>query len=286
MSNGIYEYIELSIESQLAILTLKRPQALNALTLEMLTELISALDTVSASDSIRALLITGEGRGFCAGADLSGPSPSFERSDRDNQGQLTLESMEKGFNLVASKIYHMPKPVITAVNGAAAGAGVSIALAGDICIAGESGYFMQVFIPQLGIIPDMGATWLVPRLIGSARARAAMLLGEKIDAKKAENWGLIYRVTADDQLMKTAKEYATKLAEGATFGISQLKKVLDESGFNTFDQQLQLEAEVQKECCGSSDFVEGVMAFASKRKPEFTGEQHATSDRYPPTTDK
>ena len=281
MSFGTYETIELTIEGKLAILTLKRPKVMNALSVTMLEELNSALDTVANSESIRALLITGDGKGFCAGADLGEGSLSFDPTTRASHGTNTQKNMELLFNPIGNKIYNMEKPVIAAVNGAAAGAGMSIALSCDLVFAGESAYFVQVFIPQLGIIPDVGSTWLLPRLIGNARARGAMLLGEKIDAKRAENWGMIYQSVADDQLLETAKKVAGRLANGATFGIAKLKYALNEAESNSFEQQLQLEAEIQNDCCGSSDYVEGVAAFMSKRRPTFTGEQHADGARYP-----
>ena len=282
MSNGIYENLELSIENKLAILTLKRPQMMNALNEPTLEEFKSALDLVDKSDSIRALLITGEGKGFCAGADLAGGAPSYDPEKRAAQGNKTQVGMENQFNPIASKIYNMEKPVIAAVNGAAAGAGMSIALTCDLVFAAESSYFVQVFIPQLGIIPDMGSTWLVPRLIGNARARAAMLLGTKISAQQACDWGMIYQCVPDDQLMETALQHANQLASGPTYGIGKLKTALNAAETNSFDEQLQLEAEIQNGCCGSSDFVEGVVAFLSKRRPEFVGEQHASGDCYPP----
>lgn len=286
MSFGTYETIELSIEGKLAVITMKRPKAMNALSATMLQELNGALDIVASGDSIRALLITGEGRAFCAGADLQEGPTSFDKEYRAKHGANTQKNMEELFNPIGSKIYNMKKPVIAAVNGAAAGAGMSIALSSDIVFAGESAYFVQVFIPQLGIIPDVGSTWLLPRLIGNARARAIMLTGEKVDAKKAEDWGMIYKSVPDDELLQTAKAVAERLANGATFGIGKLKSTLNAAEFNSLEEQLQLEAEMQNILCGSSDFVEGVAAFMSKRKPSFTGEQHAEGDRYPPLPDQ
>lgn len=280
MTIGIYETIELGIEGKLATITLRRPAQLNALNQPLLEELLDAIQRVKSFDAIGALMLTGEGRGFCAGADLGEANKSFEPEKRQAQGKATRESMEKYFNPIVSQLLHLPKPTIAAVNGPAAGGGVGLALACDIVFAAESAFFSQVFIQQLGIVPDVGSTWLLPRSIGNARARAAMLLGEKIPAKQAEEWGMIYRAVADDQLIKTANEAAVKLARGATFGISELKKTLLASEGNDFDQQLQLEAETQEQCCGSSDFVEGVNAFLNKRTPEFTGDKNAAASDY------
>jgi len=285
MKNGIYESIELGIEGKVATITLKRPETRNALNPSMLEELLSALTIVRESASIRALLITGEGKGFCSGADLSANGlPTFQTEERQAVGEATYQGLIDQFNPLVRGIYEMPKPVIAAVNGAAAGAGASLALACDIVIAAESAYFAQVFVPKLGIIPDLGSTWLLPRLIGSARAKASMLLGEKIMAAQAEEWGMIYQQVPDNELMSSAKEKANRLADGATFGIGQFKTAMLASPNNDFVSQLQLEAEIQKNCCSSSDFVEGVTAFINKRQPEFTGEEHATEDQYPGTT--
>lgn len=280
MSIRIYEEIELGIEGNVAIITLRRPRAMNAMSLTLLQEFIDALKTVETSESIRALLITGEGKGFCAGADLSRADFSFDANARQAQGDATRQEMEDFFNPLASSLFHLTKPTVAAVNGAAAGAGMSIALACDLVFAAESAYFMQVFVPKLGIIPDLGSTWLLPRLIGNARARATMLLGERITASQAEDWGMIYQCTTDDELLDVAKTATAKLAGSATFGIAKLKQALIAQDSNSFAEQLQKEAEIQHECCASSDFVEGVSAFFEKRSPAFTGQKDASEAEY------
>lgn len=280
MSIKIYESIELAIEGNIAKLTLRRPGSYNAMNQQLVEELNSALERIEELDVIRGVILTGEGAAFCAGADLKQDEPSFAQDSRDALGTSIEKSMIEGFNPIIAKIYHSSKPYIAAVNGPVAGGGVGLALACDIVIAAESAYFMQVFIPQLGIIPDLGSTWFLPRLIGNAKARAAMLLGDSIDSKTAEQWGMIYRCVPDGDLLRLAQELVDRLARGPSFGISNLKKVLAATELNSLDQQLAKEAEVQRACTSSTDFIEGIRAFNEKRKPNFTGVKDADADEY------
>ena len=241
MSIKIYEAIELSIEGQIARLTLKRPDTFNAMNEQLVAELNSALDQIESLAVIRAVLLTGEGAAFCAGADLRQGEVSFDQKTRDELGEAVYQSMLEGFNPIISKIYHSKKPYVAAVNGACAGGGVGLALACDIVIAAESAFFKQVFIPQLGIIPDLGSTWFLPRLVGNAKARATMLLGDTVSAQEAEAWGMIYRSTPDNELMPLALKLTERLATGPGFGITHLKQALAKSESNTLDQQLEEE---------------------------------------------
>lgn len=266
-----YKAIEFEVKNGLATLTLNRPNRLNAISSELFDELNEVLTKVAHDNEIKVLLFTGKGKGFCAGADIVGDLPQKTAEAIQAQGEVTYNGMTKIINPIIQTIHEMGKPVIAAVNGVAAGYGVSLALACDVVFAAESASFIQVFVPNLGIIPDGGATWLLPRMTTTARAMGMFLSGEKIKAKQAEDWGMIWKCLPNEELMEAAHAFATKLANGPTLGIRSLKMAMNQSHENSLQRQLQLEATLQKSCCGSIDFVEGCLAFAEKRKPEFIG---------------
>jgi len=258
-----YTAIKFDVTDGLGVITLNRPERLNSFNHPLKAELTHCVSSANEQDSgIRALLITGEGRGFCAGADLNPPN---DGTPWDVEGDLrtTYEPM-----MLAIKNCRLP--IVIAVNGVAAGAGCSLALAGDIVIAAESASFLQAFV-NLGLVPDAGSSYFLPRLAGTARAKAMMLLGEKIPATTAEDWGLIYKTVPDDELMSTAMAIATKFATGPTVAYSGIKKLANDSEQNNFEQQLDVEATIQGTCSHTADFMEGATAFLTKRKANFKG---------------
>ena len=244
------------------ILTLNRPERLNALNIALVETLLAALGR-AAEAGCRAVVITGAGRGFCAGADLS--ARAFAPGEaRPDLGQ----SLEKGINPLIRAIRKLPKPVVCAVNGPAAGAGANIALACDIVLAAKSAQFLQAFA-RIGLIPDAGGTFHLPRLVGEARARALMMLAEPIGAEKAEAWGMIYRAVDDGDLMSEARTIAERLAAGPTHTFGLIKRALAASGSASLDTQLDLERDLQREAGGRDEYVEGVRAFLEKRPADF-----------------
>lgn len=258
-----FNTIILSLSDDLARLTLNRPDKLNSFTQQMHEELIEALDEVENSQA-RALIITGEGRGFCAGQDLG--DPAFEINDDFDAG----DALEKNYNPLIKRIQNLPIPVIAAVNGVAAGAGANLAFACDIVIAARSASFIQAFA-KIGLIPDAGGTWILPRKIGMARAMGLAMLAMPLAAEKACDWGLIWQVVDDDELDQTATQTATYLAAQPTKALANIKKALHASTTNDMAAQLELERELQSDSSKSHDFREGVSAFFEKRKPTFTG---------------
>ncbi len=242
-------------------ITLNRPDRLNALLPEMADAIIAALDDAQADKACRAVLLTGAGRGFCAGQDLT----AIAGADPDDIADL-LDS----YHPVIEKIRELPLPVVAAVNGVAAGAGCNLALACDIVIAARSATFVQAFA-RIGLVPDCGGTWFLPRLDRAARARALMMLAEPLPAETAAEWGMIWRVVEDDRLMQEAHALAARLASGATVALGLIKQALDESGDNDLAGQLDLERDLQVEAAETPDHAEGVRAFLDKRAPVFTG---------------
>jgi 2-(1,2-epoxy-1,2-dihydrophenyl)acetyl-CoA isomerase len=268
-----YDQIIFENNNGVALLTLNRPDALNSLNVSMMEEMRDAFRQSSSDPSIKALVITGAGRGFCSGADLAGDDIVEKNKSFPglSVGQIVSEKMKLFFNPIINDIDRMEKPVIMAVNGVAAGGGVGLALCGDIVLAARSASFRLVFGPALGIIPDMGATWLLPRLIGRSRAVAFSFLGEKITAEKAEQWGMIYKCLDDDALLNEAMEIGKKLAAGPTKAWDFIKRAFRESSGNNLADQLEFERYCQLILCDSDDFMEGVAAFVDKRSPVFKG---------------
>ena len=242
------------------VLTLNRPDRLNAVDAPMAESLAAHLAHAAATPEIRAVLLTGAGRGFCAGQDLADLTP----------GQDLGQILEDRFNPLIRAIRSLPKPVLCAVPGVAAGAGANLALACDIVLAAHSARFIQAFI-KLGLIPDAGGTWLLPRLVGDARARALALLGEPIPAAQAAEWGLIWRALPDADLMPEARRLAHQLAALPTYAVELTKQAFAQSATNTLPQQLDLERDLQHQAGRSPDHAEGLRAFAAKQTPTFTG---------------
>jgi 2-(1,2-epoxy-1,2-dihydrophenyl)acetyl-CoA isomerase len=243
------------------LITLNRPERLNALTVEMADALSAALDAATADESCRALLLTGAGRAFCAGQDLTavaGMAPG------DIAGLLDH------YNLLIKQLRALPMPVVCAVNGVAAGAGANLALASDIVLAAQGATFVQAFA-RIGLIPDCGGTWFLPRLVGMARARALAMLADPVPAATAAEWGMIWQVVEDDRLMAEAHALAARLAGAATHGLALAKRALDAAETNDLDRQLDLERDLQAAASASPDHAEGVRAFLEKRLPVFTG---------------
>ncbi len=246
-------------------ITLNRPERLNAFNDEMHLALRESLQNAQADANCRAILLTGSGRGFCAGQDLGDRDPN-KMTEPPNLG----ETLSKFYNPNVSLIRNMPKPVICAVNGVAAGAGANIAFGCDITFAAESAKFIQSFA-KIGLVPDAGGTWLLPRLIGEQRAKAIALTAQPISAKQAEEWGMIWQATADDALLATAQAFTKQLASGPTVGFALTKKAMHQAATNSFEQQAELEAASQQQAGRSQDYAEGVSAFLEKRPANFKG---------------
>lgn len=246
------------------IVTLNRPQRLNAFNEAMHRALAPALDSAAADPTCRALLLTGAGRGFCAGQDLA------DRLPQPGQMRDTGAGLDNFYNPLVRKLRALPFPVIAAVNGVAAGAGCNIVLNCDIVLAARSARFVQAFA-RIGLIPDCGGTWLLPRLIGAARARGLALLAEPLSAEQAESWGLIWKAVDDASLMAEAEKLCVHFASAPTAALSLIKRALDAAETNTLDTQLDLERDLQREAGKSPDYAEGVRAFMEKRAPAFTG---------------
>jgi len=256
-----YETIEFKLEAGVARLTLNRPDRLNSFTVQMHQEVADALTQLSEA---RCLVLTGAGRGFCAGQDLN------DRAVAPGEAVDLGESVELRYNPLIRNLVNLPMPVIARVNGVAAGAGANIALACDIVIAAKSAKFIQSFA-AIGLIPDSGGTWVLPRLVGQARGLGLALTGEPLEAERAAEWGLIWKAVDDDQLDAEVDALAHRFATGPTRGLAKIKQMLRESWGQTLDAELDRQRDAMRELGFSDDYREGVAAFMEKRKPVFTG---------------
>ena len=255
-----YKTIIYSLKDGIAEITLNRPEVMNALNTLMRAEIREALRR--ASEEARVVVLTGAGRAFCSGQDLG---------DRTNADEVDLEEvLREEYEPMLRRIQECPVPVLAAVNGAAAGAGANLALSCDLVIAAESARFLQAFA-RIGLIPDAGGTWWLPRQVGFARAMGLSLLAEPLEARRAQEWGLIWEAVPDDEFPARWQELARRLAEGPTLALGAIRKALRASLNNDLDSQLELEARLQGECGRSLDFREGVLAFREKRAPRFEG---------------
>jgi 2-(1,2-epoxy-1,2-dihydrophenyl)acetyl-CoA isomerase len=256
-----YQFIEFKIEESVAFISLNRPDVLNSFNRKMAVELQAVLALCSSDDGVRAVLLTGSGRAFSAGQDLA---------EAMEPGASIAEIVKKQYNPLILQIRQMEKPVVCAVNGVAAGAGANLAFACDITIASRSASFIQSF-SKIGLIPDSGGTFFVPRLAGFQRAMGMMVLGDKINAETALQYGLIFQVSDDDKMMADARAMAVKLSSMPTAAIGLTKRALNKSLSSTLEEQLQTEAILQEEAGKTYDFKEGVQAFIEKRKAIFKG---------------
>jgi 2-(1,2-epoxy-1,2-dihydrophenyl)acetyl-CoA isomerase len=263
-----FKLITYSLHDGVATLTLNRPDKLNSLTGAMLLELYSALGLTAQDKAVRAVVLTGAGRAFCAGQDLSDPSMSSQ-PDSDVPADIGAV-VETFYNPLVRRLRAMPKPMVCAVNGVAAGAGANIALACDIVIAVQTASFIQPFC-KLGLVPDAGGTWLLPQLVGRARAVGLSLLGDKLSAEQAQLWGLIWKCVAVAEFEAEVSSLARTLADGPTLGFVRTREAIDAAATSTLDSQLDLEAIMQRELGASRDYAEGVQAFIAKRPPVFVG---------------
>ncbi|HTN65808.1 MAG TPA: 2-(1,2-epoxy-1,2-dihydrophenyl)acetyl-CoA isomerase PaaG [Burkholderiaceae bacterium] len=260
-----YQNILFEIGQGIARLTLNRPDKLNSFTVAMHLEVREALEKVRADSSVRVLVLTGAGRGFCAGQDLA------DRAVAPGGATVDLgESVEKYYAPLVLALRNLPLPVICAVNGVAAGAGANLALAADIVIAAKSASFVEAFC-RLGLIPDTGGTYFLPRAIGTARAMGLAMLGDKLSAERAESWGLIWKCVDDDALAGEVDALAKHFAAAPTKGLARTKQAMYASPSNTLEQQMKLECDFMRELGSSHDYREGVNAFMEKRAPRFTG---------------
>ncbi|MDC5181145.1 2-(1,2-epoxy-1,2-dihydrophenyl)acetyl-CoA isomerase PaaG [Acinetobacter baumannii] len=260
-----YQNIITEEKNGVGYLTFNRPKALNSFNVDMHREVAEVLNQWTKNPDVRCVVISGEGRGFCAGQDLGDRvvDPNAEAPDLGY-------SIETYYNPLIKTIVNMPKPVICAVNGVAAGAGANIALACDLVVAAKSANFVQAFC-RLGLVPDSAGTWFLPRAVGHARAMGLTLLGDKLPAETAKEWGMIWDVVEDAELKTKVTELAERLAKQPTFGLSLIKKAIHQSSNNTFDEQMLLERDLQRIAGRSEDYREGVQAFMNKREPNFKG---------------
>jgi len=261
-----YQEILYGVDNGVAVIRFNRPKTYNAFTLQMLVELTDVFNRVGTDPAVRAIVITGEGKAFCSGADLAA---SLAMTPRDAQGKLDPgRALEDYYNPLILKMRALPKPIVSAVNGIAAGAGANLGLMADITVCARSAYFLQAFV-NIGLIPDAGGTWLLPRLVGQQRAMGLAMLGEKLSSEKALAWGLVWDVVDDDQVLTTAMAIANKLANGPAAALERIKQAMYAGDANTLEESLRLERKLQGECGHYDEFMEGVNAFLEKRKPVY-----------------
>lgn len=260
------QYLRTETDDGILTITLDRPEKLNALIEPMSAELQEALDRAGSDDEIRCVLLTGGGRAFCAGQDL----PEVVEREKEEEGYELSDTVRESYNPVIRGIRHLEKPVVCAVNGTAAGAGANIAFSCDIVFASAEASFVQSF-SKIGLIPDSGGTFLLPRLVGLQRANMLYMLDEKISAERAAEMGLVYKAVEPDELMEQARATAARLATMPTRGFGLYKRAVNRSFGQTLDEHLELEAELQGEAGRTHDYKEGVQAFLEKRKPEYRG---------------
>lgn len=259
-----YQTILFEVTDGIARLTFNRPDRLNSFNEQMHEEVRNAVASVQGAGA-RVLVITGAGRGFCAGQDLNDRTVA-----PGGQGVDLGDSIERNYKPLVLALRRLPMPVIAAVNGVAAGAGANVALACDIVIAARSASFVQAF-SKIGLVPDSGGTWTLPRLVGTARALGLTLLGEKLSAEQAEQWGLIWRCVDDAELASVVDGLARQLASAPTLGLARTKQAIYGSWTRTLEEQLDVERDMQRELGYSADYTEGVAAFLEKRAPRFVG---------------
>jgi 2-(1,2-epoxy-1,2-dihydrophenyl)acetyl-CoA isomerase len=261
--------VRTEVDAGIARLTLDDPRHLNPLSVRIQEELLAALEALRATPDLRVLVLAAAGRGFCVGADLS----ELERTDFAGRtpGQWLAEGMEKLTNRVALALRTFPVPVLSVVQGPAVGAGVGLALAADVVLAGESAYFALPFVPSLGIAPDLGTSWTYPRTLGRARAAGLLLLGDRLSAREAERQGLIYRACADAALASEAEQLIQRLAQLPPHAAEEVRAALDHAEAHGYAEQLEYERLRQGELVDRPTFVEGVRAFREKRPPRFRG---------------
>jgi 2-(1,2-epoxy-1,2-dihydrophenyl)acetyl-CoA isomerase len=255
--------IQLKIENKIAFITLNRPEVFNSFNREMALALQDSFDACEANDAVRAIVLSGKGKAFCAGQDLKEVT-----TPEINPGFKKI--LEEHYNPIITRIREIKKPVIAAVNGVAAGAGANIALACDIVIADERASFIQAF-SLIGLVPDSAGTYFLPRLIGFQKALALAMLGDKIEAKEAEKLGMIYRYVLSEEFEETVNKLAVKLANMPTNALGKIKELFNKSMNNSLEEQLAMESKYQIEAAESNDYKEGVAAFIEKRKPNFKG---------------
>lgn len=260
-----FNHITYSSADGIARITLNRPERLNAFVPSMPLEIKSAVELAGEDPAVRVIAITGAGRGFCAGADLAAGTAATPAEERD-----AGKTLELSYNPMIRAMRDTLKPIVAIVNGPCAGAGMSLALACDIIIAAESAVFLQAFC-NIGLVPDAGSTWYLPRAVGRARAMGMALLGEKISGREAAEWGMIWKAVPDDALTAEGDAMLNKLAQGPTRGLGLIRRAVQESFNHSLDRQLDMERDSQRIAGGTEDFAEGVAAFLQKRPANFTG---------------
>ncbi|WP_279214742.1 enoyl-CoA hydratase-related protein [Delftia acidovorans] len=261
--------------AEIALIVLQDSARMNPLGRPLQLRLRELLAEVREDTSLRALVLTAEGRGFCVGADLSsmGGAQGGAQADGRTLGAQTADKMQQLSNRLILDLQQLPVPVVCAINGAAAGAGVGLALAGDVALAARSAYFYLPFLPRLGIVPDLGTTWFIERRLGRARALGLSLLGDRLGAQQAADWGLVWACVDDEALREQALATAARLARLPAGAVLEAHRALDHAAASTLEQQLHYEAERQRELVGAPAFMEGVQAFMQKREPVFAPRQ-------------